>query len=85
MLWATYGFAWEHEQAEKDSDSADDGCCEGCNAYEQEAVNSSLHKRVARIDVNTERLEDACHDKLISGWRGIGSIRSRNSSKRLQH
>jgi hypothetical protein len=85
MLGVAYWFPWKHKQAEKDPDSADDGCCEGRNAYEQEAVNSSLHKRVARIDVNTERLEDGCHDKRMSGWRGIGSIRSRNNSKRLQH
>ena len=59
---AAYRFSWKHEQAQENPDSADNGCCEGCNADKQEAINGSLHKGVARIDVNTKRLEDACHD-----------------------
>lgn len=85
MLGGAYRFTWQHKQAEKNSNSANDRCCERCNAYEQEAIDSSLHERVACVDVNTERLEYACHGEQI--WEGpeSGLVKLRSSCKRLQH
>ena len=58
----TYRLAWQHEQAEEHSNSANDRCCKGRNAYKQKTVDGSLHKGIAGINVHTKGLGDAAHD-----------------------
>lgn len=58
---ATYRLAWQHKQAEENSNGADDRCCKRCNAYEQEAINSGLHERVVGINVHTKGLGESSH------------------------
>jgi len=64
---STYGFARKHKQTQQDSDGADDGRCESCDANKQEAIHSSLDKAVVGVDADAECFCDARHGWSV-GW-----------------